>query len=223
MFFMAFFAYQSAYLVQCIHGLSERALRCIILTRWCFQASPFPCVICISGNIHHLVSIDHDRDRPVDRLKDVNIALFKTSKLTGKMTTEDFATLLNKVICFTKKHMFKYYAKMLCFLRCRISPAANFYFRLMNQVLACLHAVSFACQMDTAFGVAVEMPCCVIGDGWEEKLWIVPIWDFATATNPSSLSADWAILYSRETLPLLQGDFVTTRTLYKPILFPKLP
>lgn len=71
--------------------------------RWCFQASPsHMCyiLICTSGNIRiHLISIDHDRDWPVDRLKDVKVAdaLKHPNWNMGKKITVDSATLFNKV------------------------------------------------------------------------------------------------------------------------------
>jgi hypothetical protein len=68
--------------------------------RWCFQASPSICVICTSVNMRiHLISNAHDRDWPVDRLKDVKVAdaLKHPNWNMGKKITVDSATLFNKV------------------------------------------------------------------------------------------------------------------------------
>jgi 1-deoxy-D-xylulose-5-phosphate reductoisomerase len=82
--------------------LSEGALRRIILTAsgGAFrQVHPLR-VICTSGNIRiHLISINHDRDWSVDRLKDVKVAdaLKHPNWNMGKKITVDSATLFNKV------------------------------------------------------------------------------------------------------------------------------
>jgi len=89
-------------LYQCIQGLPEGALRRIILTAsgGAFRQVHPLCVICTSGNIRiPLISIDHDRDWPVDRLKDVKVAdaLKHPNWNMGKKITVDSATLFNKV------------------------------------------------------------------------------------------------------------------------------
>jgi 1-deoxy-D-xylulose-5-phosphate reductoisomerase len=56
--------------------------------------------LCTSGNTWiHLISIDYDRDWPVDKLKDVKVAdaLKHPNWNMGKKITVDSATLFNKV------------------------------------------------------------------------------------------------------------------------------
>ncbi|PWZ08719.1 hypothetical protein Zm00014a_008765 [Zea mays] len=75
--------------------------------RWCFQASPSICVICTSVNMRiHLISNSHDRDWPVDRLKDVKVAdaLKHPNWNMGKKITVDSATLFNKGLEVIEAH-----------------------------------------------------------------------------------------------------------------------
>ena len=101
--FMTFFAYWSLLLLcQCIQGLPEGALRRIILTAsgGAFRQVHSHMCLCTSGNIQiHLISIDHYRDWPVDKLKDVKVAdaLKHPNWNMGKKITVDSATLFNKV------------------------------------------------------------------------------------------------------------------------------
>jgi 1-deoxy-D-xylulose-5-phosphate reductoisomerase len=63
--------------------------------------------ICTSGNIRiHLISIDHDRDWPVDKLKDVKVAdaLKHPNWNMGKKITVDSATLFNKGLEVIEAH-----------------------------------------------------------------------------------------------------------------------
>jgi len=101
--FMTFFAYWSLLLLcQCIQGLPEGALRRIILTAsgGAFRQVHSHMCLCTSRNIRiHLISIDHYRDWPVDKLKDVKVAdaLKHPNWNMGKKITVDSATLFNKV------------------------------------------------------------------------------------------------------------------------------
>ena len=100
---MTFFAYWSLLLLcQCIQGLPEGALRRIILTAsgGAFRQVHSHMCLCTSGNIQiHLISIDHYRDWPVDKLQDVKVAdaLKHPNWNMGKKITVDSATLFNKV------------------------------------------------------------------------------------------------------------------------------
>jgi hypothetical protein len=107
---MAFFAYCDMpiwclfLLSKCIQGLSEGALRRIILTA---SGGAFRQVYSHMCNMYfwkllihvHLISLDHDRDWPVDKLKEVKVAdaLKHPNWNMGKKITVDSATLFNKV------------------------------------------------------------------------------------------------------------------------------
>ncbi|CAL4964648.1 unnamed protein product [Urochloa decumbens] len=94
---------------QCIQGLPEGALRRIILTAsgGAFRQVHSHMCLCTSENIRiHLISIVHDRDWPVDKLKDVKVAdaLKHPNWNMGKKITVDSATLFNKGLEVIEAH-----------------------------------------------------------------------------------------------------------------------